>query len=163
MKEIITHVFERVPQDVHVYQFDEMYEVFEAKEGSFAFETDSQRQRAINRWEEFKKVIGWTEQDQSSYKYIEQFEWGFAEKQLPVTELQESLDCAKIKCLFRNYDAEKLQRFIDMLKSFQLRSKTIYLSSQKAGNNIITVFYLFLEKHSCIQHLRVSFMLFYVV
>ena len=63
-----------------------------------------------------KKKIGWTEQDQSSYEYIEQFEWGYTEKRLPVKELQDSLDfCAKSKCLFP-YDIKTLQRFIDMLK-----------------------------------------------
>ncbi len=119
IEEILTHVFERVPEEVHVYQFDEMYEVLEEKEGSFVFETDAQRQRAIERWEELKKVIGWTEKDQSLYKYIEQFQWGYTEKRLPVKELQDSLDYwAKSKCLFP-YDITVLQRFIDMLKKLK--------------------------------------------
>ena len=94
MEAIITHVFEKDPYTVAVFEFDEMYRAFERdlQEEEAVFETDAQRQRAIDRWEELKKKICWTEQDQSSYEYIEQFEWGYTEKRLPVKELQDSLD-----------------------------------------------------------------------
>ncbi len=115
MEQIITHVFERDPEEVHVYEFDEMFEVFE-KKGSFAFETDTQRLRAIDRWQKLQKKIGWTENDQASYQYIEKLSCGFAEKRLTVHELQMSLDCAKIKRLLCDHDTNKLQRFIDILE-----------------------------------------------
>ena len=119
MEAIITHVFEKDPFTVAVFEFDEMYEAFERdlQEEEAVFETDAQRQRAIDRWEELKKNIGWSEEkDQSLYKYIEQFQWGYTEKRLPVKELQDSLDCwAKSKCLFP-YDITVLQRFIEMFK-----------------------------------------------
>ncbi len=119
MEAIITHVFEKDPFTVAVFEFDEMFEAFEQdlQEEEAVFETDAQRQRAIDRWEELKKNIGWSEEkDQSLYKYIEQFQWGYTEKRLPVKELQDSLDCwAKSKCLFP-YDITVLQRFIEMFK-----------------------------------------------
>ena len=122
MKEIITHVFERVPEVVAVFQFDEMYDVFhEGLEEGGVFETDAQRQRAIDRWEELKKKINWTENDQSLYEYVKRFKWGYTEKQLPVKDLQDSLDCcAKSKCL-RPHDIKTLQRFIDMLEKIVIK------------------------------------------
>ena len=118
LMEASTHVFEKDPYTVAVFEFDEMYEAFEQDltDEEAVFETDAQRQRAIDRWEELKKKICWTEKDQSLYKYTEQLRWGYTKKRLPVKELQDSLDCcAKSKCLFP-YDIKTLQRFIDMLK-----------------------------------------------
>ncbi len=115
---IITRVFEKRPAEIHIYEFDQMEETF--KNGSSHYLTEEETSQAKARWEDLKNTLGWTEEDRSSYDYLEQLEYGFIERRLTADELQAALNHGmNIKYGFSKDDAAILKRFIDMFRIIQ--------------------------------------------